>query len=437
MSVLSHARAGAQRYRALLSLPGARAPVVLSAAGSMPIGMFGLGILLLARDATGSFAEAGRVVGAFSVANALGAVAQGRLMDRLGQTRVLRAAATGHVPALAALVIAANARAPTWVLALCALCGGATFPQVPAAMRSLWGALVEEPAQRETAYAMVSIVFEVAVVTAPALVAAIVAVSSPQVAVVAAAALGAGASIAFTTTPGSRRWRGTPHEVGWLGPLGAAGMRTVFGVLVAFGTAVGIVQVAVPAFAAERGSAAIGGVLLAALSAGSLIGGLVYGARSWPGAPARRLALLLIGLGAAFALLAVAGSEAALAVLLVLGGLLLAPDHGRRLDAARHRRPAGDGDRGVHRHGHGHRRRHRGGQRGGRVDRRLGLLRGRRAVGRRGRGRGRGAHAGPPPDARRCEGGVSERIVRPAAESAMSCSRRRSRVCGRLALMTQ
>ncbi len=110
MSVLSHAREGARRYRALLALPGARAPVILSAAGSMPIGMFGLGILLLAHDATGSFAVAGRVVGAFSLANALGAVAQGRLMDRLGQTRVLRAAALGHLPALAALVIAAQER---------------------------------------------------------------------------------------------------------------------------------------------------------------------------------------------------------------------------------------------------------------------------------------------------------------------------------------
>src|SRR4051794_41525046 len=135
----------------------------------MPIGMFGLGILLLARDATGSFAEAGRVVGAFSVANALGAVAQGRLMDRLGQTRVLRAAAAGHVPALAALVIAANAGAPTWVLALCALCGGATLPQGPPPMRSLWGAPVEGPVQRGTAYALGSIVFQGAGGTAPAL----------------------------------------------------------------------------------------------------------------------------------------------------------------------------------------------------------------------------------------------------------------------------
>ena len=214
-------------------------------------------------------------------------------------------------------------------------------------------------------------------------------------------------------------------------------MRTVFGVLVAFGTAVGIVQVAVPAFAAERGSAATGGVLLAALSAGQphrrprLRGALLAGRCR------AALALLLLGLGAAFALLAVAGSEAALAALLVLSGLLLAPTTvigSTLLDTVA---PSGTVTEAftvmvmaivvgtaV-------------GNAAGRLDRRVGLLRGRRAVGRRGRRRRRGAHAGPPPDARRCDGGVSERIVRPAAESAMSCSRRRSRVCGRLALMTQ
>ena len=50
------------RYRTLLALPGARAPMLLSIAGSMPIGMFGLAILLLVHDATGSFAVAGRVL---------------------------------------------------------------------------------------------------------------------------------------------------------------------------------------------------------------------------------------------------------------------------------------------------------------------------------------------------------------------------------------
>ena len=86
-------RAGLRRYGALLALPGARGPVIASALGAMPIGMFGLAILLLARETTGSFGTAGRIVGAFGLANALGAVAQGRLMDRLGQTTVLRLAA--------------------------------------------------------------------------------------------------------------------------------------------------------------------------------------------------------------------------------------------------------------------------------------------------------------------------------------------------------
>jgi MFS family permease len=317
--------AAVHRYRALLALPGARAPMLLSIAGSMPIGMFGLGILLLVRDSTGSLAEAGRVLGAFSLANACGAVAQGRLMDRLGQGPVLRVAAACHLPALVVLVIAAHRHAPAAGLYPCALFGGATLPQLPAAMRSLWTTLAVDDAQRETAYAVVSIAFEMAVVTAPAVVAGIVAVASPDVAVIAAATLGASAAIAFTLTGASRRWRGARHEVGWLGPLVAPGMRTVFAVLLAFGTAVGVVQVAVPAFALDRGSDSVGGVLLAALSLGSLVGGLVYGSRSWPGALPPRLAGVLVGIGGAFGLLALPTAYAPLGALLVLSGVLFAP----------------------------------------------------------------------------------------------------------------
>jgi MFS family permease len=309
----------------LLRVPGARGPVVASALGSLPIGMYILAILLLAREATGSFAEAGRVSGAFGLANALGAVAQGRLMDRHGQPPVLRVAAAGHALAVAALVVAAERRAPTVVLLLCAVAGGACLPQVPAAMRSLWSVLVEDEERRQAAYAMVAIVFEVSVVAAPPLVAVIITLASPAAATAAAGVLAAGAAIGFGATGASRRWRGEAHAVGWLGPLAAPGVRTVFAALGALGTAIGIVQVAVPAFTAEGGSAETGGLLLAALSAGSLAGGLVYGARSWPGRPAIRLALMLAGLAAGCALLATATSNLGLAAALLAVGALLAP----------------------------------------------------------------------------------------------------------------
>jgi MFS family permease len=309
----------------LLRLPGARAPVIASALGSMPIGMFVLAILLLARDATGSYAEAGRLAGAFGLANALGAVAQGRLMDRLGQPPVLRAAAAGHLLALVGLVLAADADAPMWVLFACAIAGGACLPQLPAAMRALWAELVDDPERRQTAYALVAIVFEVAVVTAPVLVAGIVAVASPAAAVLTAVVLGSGSAFAFSATPASRRWHGVAHDTGWLGPLAAPGMRTVLVALGAMGAAVGVVQVLVPAYADARGSDALAGVLLAALSAGSLVGGVVYGARPWPGALSLRLPLLLLALGAGFGALALVDAPAFLAALLLASGLLLAP----------------------------------------------------------------------------------------------------------------
>jgi MFS family permease len=317
--------AGTGSYRALLALPDARGPVVASVLGSLPIGMFGLAILLLTRDATGSFADAGRVAGAFGLANALGAVAQGRLMDRLGQPPVLRAAAVGHVAALGGLVLAAERDAPTWVLALLATGGGACLPQVPAAMRSVWTWLVEDAERRQTAYALLAVSFEVAVVTAPALVAAIVAIASPGAAVVAGAALAGSSALGFASTRAARRFRGSPHATGWLGPLAARGMRTLVLAVATMGTAVGMLQVAVPAFAESHGVAGLAGVLLAALSAGSLVGGLVYGARRWPGTPAARLPFLLLCLGGGCALLALPEEAAVLAPLLAVAGCLLAP----------------------------------------------------------------------------------------------------------------
>ena len=287
--------------------------------------MFGLAILLLARETTGSFATAGRVVAAFGFANALGAVAQGRLMDRLGQPLVLRAAAVVHGAGLVALVLAADREAASLVLIACAAVAGASLPQLPAAMRSLWGMLVPDEDARRTAYALVSIVFEVSVIGAPVLAAAIIALASPAAAVLVAAAISASGALAFSLTHGSRRWRGAPHAVGWLGPLEAPGMRVTLAVLTIFGVAVGVIQVAAPAFMAERGAPEAGGLLLAALSGGSLVGGIVYGARTWPGAPRLQLAALMAGLAGAYSLLALAGVPVVLAALLAVAGLLLAP----------------------------------------------------------------------------------------------------------------
>ncbi len=63
-------------------------------------------------------------------------------------------------------------------------------------MRSLWGMLVPDEERRRTAYALVSIVFEVSVISAPVIAAVIIALVSPTAAVLVAAAVSAAGGVA-------------------------------------------------------------------------------------------------------------------------------------------------------------------------------------------------------------------------------------------------
>jgi MFS family permease len=91
------------------------------------------------------------------------------------------------------------------------------------------------------------------------------------------------------------------------------------------GMAVGVLDVAAPAFADDRGAAAAAAVPLAALAAGSVAGALLYGARRWTlPAPARFVRLHVL-YAAALGVAALAPSVPVLAVLLLGAGLVLGP----------------------------------------------------------------------------------------------------------------
>jgi MFS family permease len=164
---------------------------------AVAIGMVSLSILLMVQQSTGRFGTAGVVTGAFTAMNAVSAGVQGRLMDGYGPTRVLAPASVGSAGALVALVLLAQASASTGVLVVVAALGGLSFPQVVTAMRGLWTQLVE-PRQRESAYALLSIVFEVGVISGPLVVSVALVSSSPAVALLLSAGLAAMAGLGLT-----------------------------------------------------------------------------------------------------------------------------------------------------------------------------------------------------------------------------------------------
>jgi hypothetical protein len=207
---------------------------------------------------------------------------------------------------------------------LCGLLAGACLPPLGACMRALWSTLLDADSV-ETAYSIEAILTEVLFITGPALATATIALASPAAALGVAAALVLGGTLAFATARAARTWHGDSRSppAGWA--ISAPGMRTVVGATVCVGAAFGAVEVAIAAFARARGSAAAAGLLLAAMAAGSMAGGLWYGTREWRGAVATRFLILVTVLGAGLALLVLAQSIPAMAGLAFLAGVPIAP----------------------------------------------------------------------------------------------------------------
>src|SRR6187455_69047 len=92
-------------YRRILATPGALLFSATGLVGRLPISMAGLGIVFLVQAGTGSYGAAGSVAAAYMIANALLAIAQGRLIDSLGQRVVLTAASVAFGVSTGVLIV--------------------------------------------------------------------------------------------------------------------------------------------------------------------------------------------------------------------------------------------------------------------------------------------------------------------------------------------
>lgn len=103
-------------------------------------------------------------------------------------------------------------------------------------------------------------------------------------------------------------------------PIRVPGVQTLVLATIAADAALGIVDVAVIAFANGHGQASAAGLLLAVFCLASVLGGALYGARTWRAPPRRRLAALMAVAAVLYIPLIFAPSIGALAGLLALAG---------------------------------------------------------------------------------------------------------------------
>jgi predicted MFS family arabinose efflux permease len=306
---------------AVLRVPGFVWLFGASMVGRVPGAALGLVLVLRTRELTGSFAAGGLVAGINALAVGVTAPVLGRIVDRRGQVPVLAGCAV--LTAAGLLVLGLLPRgAGLAAAAACAVAAGAGFPPLGACLRTALPALLPDRERRHPAFALESAATELTYVAGPLLVAAGVAVGGAGTAAIACAALTLLGVAGFTAHPAARAFQPvTAGERAHGGALRSPGVRTLVLVFGLVGTTFGAIEVAVPA-AADAG---VAGALLALWGAGSLTGGLIVARGAAPADTARRLRQLLAALAAGHLLLIPATGPIALAALLPVAGLAIAP----------------------------------------------------------------------------------------------------------------
>ena len=268
-------------YRKVLSTPGAAAFSASGFLARLPISMVTLGIVLLISARTDSYALAGGISAAFVVASCLAALLQGRLIDRLGQARVLVPGVPICTVSLSLLVWAVEAghRAPlTYIFAALA---GATMPAVGAAVRARWTHVLTNPAERQTAFALEAVIDESIFLSGPPLATVLATTVDPAAGLVAAIVSGLVGTLIFCALRGTEP---PPHPGHTDGVKVAMPWRRLLPVALisfALGGLFGSTEVITVAFADSLGDKAIAGVLLALWALGSLLAGVITGAVAW------------------------------------------------------------------------------------------------------------------------------------------------------------
>jgi MFS family permease len=314
------------RYRQLLEPPELRRTVLSSLLGRLPIGMTAFALLLFVQSASGSFARGGAASACYVAGLALLAPVLGRAIDRHGPKWILLGCATVFPAALLALVLAVHREAPAAALLALAAVAGGSFPPITVCMRTyLKNRLANNPLL-SAAYSLESVVIELVFIVGPMIVALFVAFSSADLAVLFAAACGSAGALLFLRSPALRAWRVEPRrERSLVGALGERGFIALIAVILCYSSAFGLIEIGLAAYATERGSPALAGVLLGLMSAGSAVGGLAYGSRLWHAPLDRQFAFTLGLMAAGLAFLALGWNPWIFAALSVLAGVVMAP----------------------------------------------------------------------------------------------------------------
>ncbi|WP_062530421.1 MFS transporter [Demequina rhizosphaerae] len=311
-------------YRAILAHPGAKAFAAAGLLARLPISMFNISVILMVQLQYDSYAMAGRVAAVGTLVWAAQTVPTARLVDRIGQRRAMIPLTAVFVLGAVLAIVTAMSHGPEWLLWIAVAIASIQGP-LGSLTRARWSHLLESDRDIHTAFSLEGALDEVLFVSGPALATILATLVWPPLGVVVClVGLVVGMTILLAQT-------GTEPEPRAGGSAGSLGLRLPAAVIavslvtIGIGAMFGAFDISVVAFADEAGRQTLSGVVIAIVSAGSLLGGLFYGSRHWRAPLWQRTVLTALLMTVGFGALAFAPNVWWLAGLGLLAGLTIAP----------------------------------------------------------------------------------------------------------------
>ncbi|WBO65124.1 MFS transporter [Streptomyces camelliae] len=313
-------------YVDVLRTPHATRTFGAALVGRLCYGITPLSLMLALTGSGRSYAVAGGAEALFAAGATLLAPLRARLIDRHGLRRAL-------LPmALVFALLLAMLGATTWwhgvsVALIIGVAGaaGSCAPPLGPTMRALWNELIpESPDLLRRAFSLDTVAEEVLFLAGPLLAGLVATVAVPSAGLLLSATLVACGTTALVTSPVVRSATHNAKERGEAGRVGRAIVQPVLAAL-GIGLCLGTVSLLMVAFARFHHQGAAVAWCSAALSAGSALGGLAYGAVNWKLSSRKQLPILVAGPAIGIGLAGLSPNLVVLALMALCTGVCISP----------------------------------------------------------------------------------------------------------------
>lgn len=311
-------------YEAIFRARGARGFAAAALFARLPVAMAPIGIVTMLSQARGEYWVAGAVAATFTLANAIAAPQISRVVDRLGQFRVVLPTTAVAVISFALMMIAARWKWPTWTLFATALLA-ASMPSISAMVRARWTELFRDRPELNTAYAFESAADELVYIVGASLSVGLSVALFPEAGVLVSTLLLAAGTTAFVlqrdTEPSLRESGGhSGASAILLRPVQLITLAMVF-----IGAIFATAEVSTVALTRELGQPDAASLVIGVYAVGSFIVGVVRGALHLETPLHRQLLVTVAALLLTTLPLLLADSVPSLAFTIFLSGVAVAP----------------------------------------------------------------------------------------------------------------